>query len=81
MSNSTTEIGTMICAGEEKQAVAKLLDLLRASGGNTVHAAKEAGVHHATLKRWITNLENKGFSVRKHLEKIRKAAKDSKFMV
>lgn len=77
MSNSTTEIGTMICNGEEKQAVAKLLELLRGSGGNTVHAAIEAGVHHATLKRWITNLENRGFSVRKPLEKIRKAAKDA----
>jgi len=73
MSNSTTEIGTMICNGEERKAVAALLELLKASGGNSVHAAIAAGVHHATLKRWITNLENRGFAVRKPLEKIRKA--------
>jgi transposase-like protein len=67
------EIGTMIRDNAE-EAMARLVRLLRKHGGNTVHSAEEVGVHHATLKRWIVNLEKAGQPIRQALEEIRVAA-------
>jgi transposase-like protein len=69
-----TEIGTMIREGKSDEAMAKLVRLLRKHGGNTVHSAEEVGVHHATLKRWVVNLETAGKPIREALEEIRVAA-------
>lgn len=66
-----TEIGTMIREGKNEGAMAKLVRLLRKHDGNTVHSAEEVGVHHATLKRWVVNLETAGQPIRKALEDIR----------
>lgn len=66
MAYTETTIGALIREGKEKQAAAKLVALLRTHKGNAVHAAQAAGVHHATLKRWVVRL-----GVRGHLEQIR----------
>jgi len=66
-----TEIGTLIREGKSEDALNKVVRLLRKNGGNVVHASVDAGVDHATFKRWIVALENAGQPVRKALEEIR----------
>ena len=69
-----TEIGALIREEQYDDAMAKLVRLLKKHGGNTVHAAEEEGVHHATLKRWVVNLDGAGQPIRKALEEMREAA-------
>jgi hypothetical protein len=68
MSYEQTEIGALLKTNPA-QAAEALEQLLLRARGNSVHAALIAGVHHSTLKRWVSKLEK--YKVRKKLEKIR----------
>jgi hypothetical protein len=72
--SNETEIGALIREERFVEAMAKLVRLLKKHGGNTVHAAEEEGVHHATLKRWVVNLDGAGQPIRSALVEIREAA-------
>ena len=65
MAYEETEIGKLV-KSDPKRAAEKLVELFQRAGGNSVHAALLAGVHHATMKRWVIRLD-----LRKHLDKAR----------
>lgn len=71
MARNETEIGSEIREYRYEVAMEMLVPLLKKHGGNTVHAAKDADVHHATLKRWIVALENAGQPIRQALDEMR----------
>lgn len=71
MAYEETEIGTLVKT-DPARAAEHLLELLRRAGGNSVHAALLAGVHHSTLKRWLIKLDK--FKVRKQLDGIRETS-------
>ncbi len=71
MSYEQTEIGELLKT-DPAQAAEALVQLFRTARGNSVHAALMAGVHHSTLKRWVSKLDK--YKVRTKLEKIRETA-------
>lgn len=68
MAHNETEIGQLLKQGNNKQAAAKLLAVLRSHSGNTVHAALALAVHHSTMKRWLVRLDK---LIKENLSSIR----------
>ena len=74
MAYEETEIGKLV-KSDPKRAAEKLVELFQRAGGNSVHAALLAGVHHATMKRWVIRLD-----LRKHLDKARASGSSTRVM-
>lgn len=71
MARYETEVGTEIRECRYEVAMEMIVLLLRKRGGNMVHAANDAAVHHATFKRWVVALENAGQPIRQAIDEIR----------
>ena len=54
---------------DRRRGARAVIALVRRNGGSITRAARAAGVHHATLKRWIAAL-----GVRAEIETIRESA-------
>ena len=72
MAYEETRIGKLVDSDPDK-AVEALLGLFQRTAGNAVHAALLAGVHHATLKRWVAKLDET-HGIRAKIERIRAKA-------
>lgn len=75
MAYEETEIGTLVKT-DPARAAEQLVKLFEKAGGNSVHAALLAGVHHSTLKRWVSKLEK--HKVRKKIVSVRETSEPVK---
>lgn len=75
MAYEETEIGKLVKTDPAK-AAKQLVELFERAGGNSVHAALLAGVHHSTLKRWVSKLDK--HKVRKKIDSVRETGTPAK---
>lgn len=58
-------------AHEPWKARATILAAFTGNKGNAVHTAKALDVGLTTLKRWVAELESKGYSLNEEIQKLR----------